>query len=307
MTDEPYSRRLRLHADEVSKRRAYFELEDRHLEQLRKAHPIAEAANAKVVEGFYEHMMKHPETRSFFADQSTLERVKGLQSNYFLELFDGKVDADYVERRLRIGAVHERIGLDTKWYLGAYRRYLELSREHLLEQLDAEEAEETYESLMRLVFFDMSLAVETFIATHAEAVRRHQKAVRELSTPVISVHEGVLLLPIVGTVDHDRAERIMEAVLTGIAHQQARVLILDIAGVAVVDTEVAHHLIDTTAAVRLLGAEVVLTGISPEVARTLIQLGVEIATMHTRAKLADGIELALSMLGMAVRPKGEGA
>jgi len=307
MSDEPFSRRLGIDDDELRDRRAYFDLGDEELARLRAARPVAEKTHGGIVEDFYEHLMAHSSTRRFFTQDATLERVKSLQTSYFLELFDGQLDRDYVERRLRIGAVHERIGLDTKWYLGAYRRFLELSRQQLKVELDEEDAEATYESLLRLVFFDMSLAVETFIATHAEAVRRHQEAIRELSTPVISVHQGVLLLPIVGTVDSMRAEQIMEAVLVEVGRQQARVLILDIAGVAVVDTDVAHHLLQTTAAVGLLGAEVVLTGISPEVARTLVRLGIEIASMHTRSSLADGIDLALSLVGLEIRPQEDDA
>jgi rsbT co-antagonist protein RsbR len=95
----------------------------------------------------------------------------------------------------------------------------------------------------------------------------------------------------------------MEAVLTRVSTEQARVLILDIAGVAVVDTEVADHLLKTTAAAKLLGADVVLTGITPEVARTVVQLGVDISSMHTKSRLADGIQLALAMLGKAIHQK----
>jgi rsbT co-antagonist protein RsbR len=96
----------------------------------------------------------------------------------------------------------------------------------------------------------------------------------------------------------------MESVLMRVADDQARVIILDIAGVAVVDTKVADNLVKTTAAVRLLGAQTILTGISAQVARTMVQLGVDVTTMHTRARLAEGIELALDILGKAIRPKG---
>ena len=130
--------------------------------------------------------------------------------------------------------------------------------------------------------------------------KRHQAAIRELSTPVIRVHDRVLLLPLVGAVDSHRAQQIMESLLSRVAEEQARAVIVDIAGVAVVDTRVADHLLQTTAAVRLLGAQTILTGISAQVARTIVQLGVDISAMHTRARLADGIELALDMVGLRV-------
>jgi rsbT co-antagonist protein RsbR len=126
--------------------------------------------------------------------------------------------------------------------------------------------------------------------------------VEELSTPVIRVFDRVLLLPLVGTIDSARAQGIMEAVLKRVSEQEARVMIIDIAGVAVVDTQVADHLLRAYAAVRLLGAATILTGISPQIARTVVELGVDISAMHTRSRLADGIELALSLLGRTITP-----
>jgi rsbT co-antagonist protein RsbR len=209
-----------------------------------------------------------------------------------------------VQDRLRVGAAHERIGLAPKWYIGAYRRYMQLMLERLAEELpSATELREALRSIQKIVYFDMALAVDTYLAAHAETVRRHQAAIRELSTPVIRVHEGVLLLPLVGAIDSLRASQVMESVLTRVADDQARVLILDIAGVAVVDTKVADSLVKATAAVRLLGAETILTGISAQVARTMVQLGVDVSAMHTRSRLAEGIELALDIVGKAIRPK----
>jgi rsbT co-antagonist protein RsbR len=298
------SRKLRIDANELRARREFFQLRDEDLQRLASYRGLAVEHTQDIVENFYQLLLGHAETRRFFPDDATLKRVKKLQSDYFLALFAGRCDEDYVEDRLRVGAAHERIGMDTKWYLGAYRRYLELLRDKLFGVIeDPAAAEAAYLSALRLVFFDMSLAIETYIASHADAIRRHQAAIRELSTPVISVYEGVLLLPIVGTVDSRRAEQIMEAVLTRVSTEQARVLILDIAGVAVVDTEVADHLLKTTAAAKLLGADVVLTGITPEVARTVVQLGVDISSMHTKSRLADGIQLALAMLGKAIHQK----
>jgi STAS domain-containing protein len=102
--------------------------------------------------------------------------------------------------------------------------------------------------------FDMALAADTYHAAQLDTVARHQQAIRELSTPVIRLHDRLLLMPIVGTVDSHRAEQVMETLLVRVVEDQARVVILDIAGVALVDTQVADHLLKTTAAVRLLGA-----------------------------------------------------
>ena len=295
---------LKLDEDEVRSRRAFFEVTDEDLGRLVSLRSVAEACTDEIVEGFYALLLGHPETRKFFEDETTIKRVKRTQRDYFLGLFAGRCDLAYVEDRLRVGAVHERIGMSPKWYLGAYRRYLELLHQQLFKRLEPAEAHLAYAAVQRLVYFDQSLAIDTYIAANLESIGRHQSALRELSTPVIRVHEGVLLLPLVGAIDRLRAQQIMESVLVRVAEDQARCIIIDIAGVPVVDTKVADYLMKTTAAVKLLGAEVILTGISAQVARTIVQLGVQITSMHTVSRLDEGIELALAMIGKSIRSKG---
>jgi rsbT co-antagonist protein RsbR len=158
-----------------------------------------------------------------------------------------------------------------------------------------------------LVWFDVSLAIDSYIFANSDAIRRHQVALRELSTPVILVYDRILLLPLVGTIDTLRAQQIMDTVLLRIVEEKARCIIIDIAGVPVVDTNVADHLVKTTASVRLLGGQTILTGISAQVARTIVHLGVDITTMHTLSRLQDGIELALRLVGKAIRPRRSSA
>jgi rsbT co-antagonist protein RsbR len=295
---------LHLDEQELQSRRAFFELTDADLAKLASLRPFAEKHTGAIVESFYELLLNHRESRRFFPDDATVRRVKQQQREYFLGLFAGKCDLAYVEDRLRVGAAHEKIGLAPKWYVGAYRRYMQLMLERLAEDLpNVAELRDAMGAIQKIVYFDMALAIDTYLAAHAETVRRHQQAIRELSTPVIRVYEGVLLMPLVGAIDSLRASQIMESVLSRVADDQARVIILDIAGVAVVDTKVADNLVKTTAAVRLLGAEVILTGISAQVARTMVQLGVDLSAMHTRSRLAEGIELALDIVGKAIRPK----
>jgi rsbT co-antagonist protein RsbR len=293
---------LKLDDDELKNRLAFFELTEEDFKRLPTLKSFADRWTHDITEGLYELIMRHPESRVFFPDQSTLARVKKLQNTYFLGLFTGNYDLNYMRDRLRVGASHERIGMPPKLYLGAYRRYLDLIHKKLLDHFNGnvEEAAVALSSIRKIIFFDMALAIDTYIAAYLETMTRHQAAIRELSTPVIKVHDRILLLPIVGTVDTQRAHQIMETVLVQVVEQQAKVMILDIAGVPVVDTKVADHILKTTAAVQLLGAQTILTGISASVARTVVQLGLEITRMHTRAKLSEGIELALSIVGKKV-------
>jgi rsbT co-antagonist protein RsbR len=300
-----YMKILKLDEDECKRRLEFFELKEDDFKRLIDLKSFADRWTVEITEGLYELIMKHPESRSFFPDDATLARVKRLQNSYFLHLFSGTYDLNYVRDRLRVGAAHERIGMPPKLYLGAYRRYLALIHEKLMDHFkgNTEEAIKALATIRKIIFFDMALAIDTYIVAYLETMTRHQAAIRELSTPVIKVYDRILLLPIVGTIDTQRANQIMETVLVQVVEQQAKVIIIDIAGVAVVDTKVADHILQTTAAVQLLGARTVLTGISASVARTVIQLGVEMTRVETRSKLAEGIELALSLIGKKIASK----
>jgi len=303
MDHRRYMSLLKLDEAELRARMSACELGPEDLERLQRLRPFAEKHTAEVVNAFYELLLSHPQMRKFFPDEATVRRVKRTQSDYFLGLFEGRVDLAYVEDRLRVGAMHERIGLAPKWYLAAYRKYLDLLHTLLYAEYPPAEARAFFGSIKKIVFFDMAIAIDTYIAANLETIQRHQVALRELSTPVIRVHDRVLLLPLVGAIDSVRAHQIMDTVLVRVVEEKAKCIILDIAGVAVVDTKVADNLVKTTASVRLLGAQTILTGISAQVARTIVQLGVDISIMHTRSRLQEGIELALEMVGKTIAPK----
>jgi len=307
MKQEPrqYLEILGLDERELQSRLAFFELTEEDLTLLASLKGFATTHTKEITEALYELILNHPESRTFFQDDATIKHVKQMQNNYFLGLFSGICDLNYVKDRLRVGVVHERIGMPPKLYIGAYRRYVHIITERLYKEFkqDPGKAAKAASAIRKIIFFDMALAIDTYIAAYLETMTRHQAALRELSTPVIKVYDRILLLPIVGTVDTQRAQQIMETILSRIIEEQAKVIIIDIAGVPVVDTKVADHLVKTTASVKLLGAQTILTGISAMVARTIVQLGIEITSMHTTTKLSDGIELALDIVGKKVTSK----
>jgi len=130
-----------------------------------------------------------------------------------------------------------------------------------------------------------------------EIIAAQQAALRELSTPLIPILDGVVAMPLIGAIDSARARQIMETLLEGIGEKRASIAILDITGVRVVDTQVANALIRTAQAAQLLGARVILTGITPEVAQTLVQLGIDLRSVATRSTLQSGIAYALAQRG----------
>jgi rsbT co-antagonist protein RsbR len=144
-----------------------------------------------------------------------------------------------------------------------------------------------------------------FVQERERVIRQQQEAIRELSTPVLQVRERLLILPIIGLIDAQRARQLTEQLLRGIRTNRARVVVIDITGVAAIDATVANHLVQTVEASRLLGAMVIVTGLSPEIARTLVTIGVDLSKMNTVGDLQGGIEEAERLLGYKVSPLKE--
>ena len=144
-----------------------------------------------------------------------------------------------------------------------------------------------------------------FVQERERIIREQQQSIRELSTPVLQVRERLLILPIIGVIDSHRARQLTEQLLRGIRANRARVVVIDITGVAAMDSSVANHLVQTVEASRLLGATVIVTGLSPEIAQTLVRIGVNLGKMHTVGDLQGGIEEAERLLGYKVVPIAE--
>ncbi|HEX4649326.1 MAG TPA: STAS domain-containing protein [Steroidobacteraceae bacterium] len=141
-----------------------------------------------------------------------------------------------------------------------------------------------------------------FVQERERVIRQQQEAIRELSTPVLQVRERLLILPIIGVIDPQRARQLTEQLLRGIRTNRAKVVVIDITGVAAMDVTVANHLVQTVEASRLLGATVIVTGLSPEIAQTLVTIGVDLGKMNTVGDLQGGIEQAERLLGYKVNP-----
>lgn len=139
-----------------------------------------------------------------------------------------------------------------------------------------------------------------FVQERERIIREQQEAIRELSTPVLQVRERLLILPMIGVIDPQRARQMTEQLLHGIRATRARVVVMDLTGVAAMDSNIANHLVQTVEASRLLGADIIVTGLSPESAQTLVNIGVDLGKMYTVGDLQGGIEEAERLLGYKV-------
>ena len=140
-----------------------------------------------------------------------------------------------------------------------------------------------------------------------DIIMRQQQSMLELSTPVVTLWKGILALPLIGTLDSERTQVVMESLLQRIVETGASIAILDITGVPTVDTLVAQHLLKTVAAARLMGADCIISGIRPQIAQTIVHLGVDLTNVVTKATLADAFAIALTRAGLAIVPAGTAA
>jgi len=143
----------------------------------------------------------------------------------------------------------------------------------------------------------------SFVEERERVIREQQEAIRELSTPVLQVRERLLILPIIGMLDTQRARQLTEQLLGAIQSSRAKVVVIDITGVAAIDRAVANHIVQTVEAARLMGASAVITGLSSKIAQTLVDLGVDLSMMNTVGDLQGGLEEAERLMGLWQEPR----
>jgi rsbT co-antagonist protein RsbR len=182
--------------------------------------------------------------------------------------------------------------------LSVKKPLFELLRDHVGNDANSVAAElwSTSELIDALGLF----TAEMYLKTREEVIRRQQEEMLELSTPVVKLWDGILALPIIGTLDSARTQVVMETLLENIVKTNSRVAIIDITGVPTVDTVVAQHLLKTVTAARLMGADCIISGVRPQIAQTIVHLGINLLDVTTKATLADAFAVALDRTGLSL-------
>ncbi|MGH8371926.1 MAG: STAS domain-containing protein [Gammaproteobacteria bacterium] len=226
-----------------------------------------------------------------------MKRARKLKIEHLKAMVQGQYDEAYVEERLQMGLLYSRAGLDTRAFLGAFHNLL---RAVALRTTDGAGLNETrpfdpFMSFMKVAFFDIGLIIDTLVYERERTIKLQQDAIRELSTPVLKLGEGLLILPIVGMIDTTRASQIIDELLVAVRKNRARAVVMDITGVPMTDTRIAHHIAHAVRTSALMGARTVLTGLSDQVAHSLVQQGVNLGHFETYASLQDGVEAVQSI------------
>ncbi len=256
------------------------------------------------VKYFYRWLEPLHEYTEHFEDKDRLHRVQKQQISYWKDTFQGVVDQNYIDRKRMLGEIHANIDLSLPTYFAGMSQSLSIFSEKLYDNsLTEKQYAKTLVSIAKLIHLDTALVVESYAIMSREKIEKQNQAMMEMSIPVTSIWDGVLMLPIVGVLDSKRAQDLMHSVLSEISSSRARVIILDISGVAVVDTAVANHIIKITKASKLMGCNCTVSGVSPAIAQTIVELGIDVGAMTTTSTLRDALELAFSNVGVCIVEK----
>ena len=289
---------MNLNLPEVDQRKAWLGFDDDDVKLLAEMDLLVDPHVGAIVDALIAELMIDGKGRFQTDEQSRYvlrQYLGGLTSG-------GRLDDVFVDRRLAlVNALREQVSVDVSWHLAAYRFYLDAVATCLSEATgDVGDVRAMYRALRKVVFLDLSLAIDSYVFERDRTIRSQQRELEELSTPVLQLRPGLLLLPIIGILDSRRAQQLTEQLLHAIRARRGKVVVLDVTGVAAVDSRVANHLIQTIDAARLMGATAIVTGVSPEVAQSLVGLGIGLGNVTTVADLQGGIDEADRLLGMKV-------
>ena len=204
------------------------------------------------------------------------------------------------------GEAYAKMGISFGAWVELIRAYKELARPLIMRDLGATPNQllEAMNGMNELLYISIEVIGEAYLSAKEGVIRAQEEAIRELSTPVLRLRERLLILPLIGIVDTQRARQVTESMLKAIRDHRAKVVVMDITGVPMVDSKVANHLIQSVEAARLMGAGVFITGLSPEIAQTLVALGAELPNVRTFADLQGGLEEAERLLDPTTAERG---
>lgn len=253
------------------------------------------------LDAFYDWMPNVPQYKRLFAKEAQLQRVKSQQGIYWHEFFECKIDQAYLDSRFKVGLTHAKIDLPIDSYSSAVSFGLSWWTNQVNHsKLSEAEKAKTTTAINKLIMLDTGVTCAAYSTETNRLIEAQSRTLMELSTPSIQLWDEIMVLPIVGVLDSQRVQGLMDEMLNKIALKSAKVSIIDIVGVPSIDSSVANHLIKIVTATRLLGCTSILSGISPEIAQTLVQLGVDLSIVETTANLQNALRLGLNMVHLEI-------
>jgi rsbT co-antagonist protein RsbR len=286
---------------DIERRKAIVELAGDDLSRIAGLRDLIEEHVDRYTDSFFRHLHALGEAPALFGKRSVLDEARRRKREHLMALTSAEYDRPYVEQRIALALLYSQYGVSIRVFLGAFNHLLHAIGSDLMKRgKDSNDSFQSLLSLKKVAFFDIGVMTDVLTSERERTISQQQDAIRELSTPVLQVRDGLLILPIIGTIDSQRAKQLTDGLLRAIRANRARLVVMDITGVAAVDSKVANHLIQTVAAARLMGSTVLITGLSADVAQALVALGVDLGKINTMADLQSGLEEAERMLGYRI-------
>lgn len=268
-----------------------FNVSDEELKSYQKIVSEVRDQLEEVFESYYHYT----ETSPLFSDQYTEEVNAGVKINeeaLWINLVDFPLGDIHVETLRAFGKTFASMGVSFDAYIGAIVAFHSFVTERVTKkELVSLEWLLTFKKLAGISYCIVASAYHEMTSTK---LREQNEALKELSTPIAEIWDGILLLPLVGFIDSRRANSIMASILSKISETQSKIFILDISGIAIVDTAVANYLIKMTKACKLMGCYSIISGISASVAQTIIELGIDVEDLETTGSMRDALKNALA-------------
>ncbi len=306
------AREMALTEQSVERRRRIVGLEPDDLARIAGIREVVLAQVDHFASVFFDYLSGIEEGRVLTNNRALTERARELKRSHLIAMVGGDYGRAYAEQRLELAVLYGRVGLELRVFIAAFHRLLRSIGEAVMKSTPQAplEAFASFMALKKIAFFDIGVIVDAVVFERERVIRQQQDAIRELSTPVLQVRARLLLLPIIGVIDTHRARLITDSLLKAIRANRAKVVVMDVTGVATIDSKVANHLMQTVTAAKLMGASVIVTGLSAEVAQSLVALGIDLTTLNTIGDLQGGMDEAERALGyrvVSMDPRRDGA
>lgn len=284
---------------DVQRRWELVQFRSADVERIRTVAALIRQSADELTDGFFKYLARFPEAETLLGAAPLVEEARRLKSAHLKAMVEGPYDLTYAQQRVELALIYTEADLDHEVFLGAFHHLISQIGNAIMGRPDRprQESFDTFLAIQKVAFFDIALIGDIITFERQRVIRQQQRIIRALSTPVLKVRDRLLLVPLVGIVDAPRARRLTEDLLHAIPEHRAKVVVIDITGTAVMDTAIANSLVATINTARLMGADVIVTGVSTVIAQALVQLGLDLTRLHTVGDLEGGIARAETMLG----------
>lgn len=270
-------------------------------EELAYAKQIGEAARNEqeaVLTEFYTWLATQEAVRAAFTEEVLAKAGEASGDEQWTDLIEAKVHEGYVARQKGMAMLFSSVGIPYELCLSIVIAYHEIFERALVRN-----GVEDFKALgifKKIAFISCTIMMDTYNELATEKMRSQNAVLMEMSTPVTQLWNGILLLPLVGILDSKRAQDTMNAMLNKISQCQSKAFILDISGIAVMDTAVANYIIKITKATKLMGCTCIISGVSGAVAQTVVELGIQVDDINTTGNMQDALSIAFKMTGIKI-------